>query len=59
MLKAVSQSCRRTFSTRMSAVGAREEDIIALTGHTDFDVDTKHYIKQEADTLYKAVNTMA
>lgn len=53
------QSCRRTFSTRMSAAGAREEDIIALMGHTDFDVDIKHYIKQEVDTLYKAIKKMA
>ena len=53
------QSCRRTFSTRMSAAGAREEDIIALMGHTDFNVDIKHYIKQEVDTLYKAIKQMA
>lgn len=51
-------SCRRTFSTNMSAAGARQEDIIALMGHTSFDVDIKHYINQEADTLYKAVNLM-
>lgn len=53
------QSCRRTFSTRMSAAGVREEDIIALMGHTDFDADIKHYIKQEVDTLYKAIKKMA
>lgn len=52
-------SCRRTFSTRMSAAGAREEDIIALMGHTNFDVDKKHYIQQEADTLYNAIKKMA
>ncbi len=52
-------SCRRTFSTRMSAAGARPEDIIALMGHTSFDTDVKHYINQEADTLYKAVKLMA
>lgn len=52
-------SCRRTFSTRMSAAGARQEDIIALMGHTSFDVDIEHYINQETDTLYKAIIKMA
>lgn len=52
-------SCRRTFSTRMSAAGARQEDIIALMGHTNFDVDINHYINQETDTLYKAILKMA
>ncbi|MCD8025774.1 MAG: site-specific integrase [Clostridiales bacterium] len=52
-------SCRRTFSTRMSAAGARQEDIIALMGHTDFDVDVEHYILQEVKTLYGAVKKMA
>lgn len=52
-------SCRRTFSTRMSAAGARQEDIIALMGHTSFDVDFNHYINQETDTLYQAILKMA
>lgn len=52
-------SCRRTFSTRMSAAGAREEDIIALMGHTDYKVDIDHYIIQEVDTLYKAIKLLA
>ncbi len=52
-------SCRRTFSTRMSAAGAREEDIIALMGHTDYLVDVNHYIKQEIDILYNAIKKMA
>ncbi len=52
-------SCRRTFSTRMSAAGARQEDIIALMGHTDFSVDINHYINQEAKTLYNAILKMA
>lgn len=52
-------SCRRTFSTRMSAAGARQEDIIALMGHTDFDVDIDHYINQETKTLYNAIMKMA
>lgn len=50
---------RRTFSTRLSASGVRPEDIIALMGHTNFDVDIKHYINQEADTLIKAVEKLA
>ena len=52
-------SCRRTFSTRMSAAGARQEDIIALMGHTDYKVDVEHYILQEIDTLYSAIKKMA
>ena len=52
-------SCRRTFSTRMSAAGAREEDIIALMGHTDYKVDINNYIIQEVDTLYKAIKLLA
>ncbi len=50
---------RRTFSTRLSAAGTSKEDIIALMGHTDFDVDIKHYINQEVDTLIKAVERLA
>lgn len=52
-------SCRRTFSTRMAAAGARPEDIIALMGHTDYEVDIRHYINQEAGTLYNAIKKMA
>lgn len=52
-------SCRRTFSTRMSAAKARPEDITALMGHVDFAVDKKHYINQEIKTLYAAVQLMA
>lgn len=52
-------SCRRTFSTRMSAGGARAEDIAALMGHADFEVDKKHYINQELKTLYEAIQKMA
>lgn len=52
-------SCRRTFSTRMSAADARKEDIVALMGHVDFEVDIKHYINQELKTLYEAVKKLA
>lgn len=50
---------RRTFSTRLSASGARPEDIIALMGHTNFEVDIKHYINQEVETLINVVEKLA
>ena len=50
---------RRTYSTRLSAAGVSQEDIIALMGHTDFDIDIKHYINQEMDTLIKAVERLS
>lgn len=46
---------RRTFSTRASAAGMRQEDIIALMGHTDFSVDIDNYINQTAETLNHAI----
>ena len=52
-------SCRRTFSTRASAAGVREEDITALMGHADYAVDKKNYINQELKTLYAAVKKIA
>ena len=51
-------ACRRTFSTRLSAAGVSQQDIIALMGHTDFAVDIEHYINQSADTLVRAVEKM-
>lgn len=53
------RSCRRTFSTRMSAAGAKGENIAKLMGHTSYDVDVKYYIKQELKTLYEDVTKMA
>ena len=50
---------RRTYSTRLSASGVSKQDIIALMGHTNFDVDMDHYINQEATTLIKAVEKLA
>ena len=38
---------------------SREEDIIALMGHTDYKVDIDHYIIQEVDTLYNAIKLLA
>lgn len=52
-------ACRRTFATRLSASGASPADIIALMGHSDFDVDLDHYINQETTTLIDALNKMA
>lgn len=46
---------RRTFSTKMSAAGVRQEDMIALMGHADFSVDIDYYIKQSAETLDAAM----
>lgn len=51
-------SCRRTFSTRLSASGASETDLIALMGHTSIEVDRKHYINQEVKTLYNSLTKM-
>ena len=53
------RSCRRTFSTRMSAAGAKGENIAKLMGHTSYEVDVKYYIKQELKTLYEDVTKMA
>ena len=39
----------------LSAAGVREEDIVALMGHTDFSVDINHYISQSAKTLLEAI----
>ena len=48
-------SCRRTFSTRLSAAGVNDADLIALMGHTDIEIDYDHYINQEVETLYNAI----
>ena len=48
-------SCRRTFSTRLSAAGVNDADLIALMGHTDIEMDYDHYINQEIKTLYDAI----
>lgn len=51
-------SCRRTFSTRMSAAGVSDADLTALMGHTNICVDINYYINQEVQTLYNAVSKM-
>lgn len=50
---------RRTFSSRMSAAGVSPEDIIALMGHTNFNVDMESYIIQETPTLYNAIKKLS
>lgn len=50
---------RRTFATNLSAAGVQKQDIIALMGHTNFDVDLKHYINQQAKTLKNAVERLS
>ena len=51
-------ACRRTYSTRLSAAGVGDANIIRLMGHTSIDVDIQHYINQEADTLINAVERL-
>ena len=57
--KATPHITRRTFSTRMSAAGIREEDMIALMGHADFSVDIDNYIIQSAETLKKSIEKLS
>ena len=51
-------SCRRTFSTRLSAAGVNDADLIALMGHTDIEIDYDYYINQEIKTLYNSILKM-
>jgi len=46
---------RRTFGTRLSAAGARAEDIQALIGHENYDMTVSAYIKQDIETLRTAL----
>jgi integrase len=46
---------RRTFATRMSSAGVREEDFIAMMGHTEYSVDIESYIYQSAEKLSKSI----
>lgn len=49
-------SARHTYGTRLSAAGARPEDIQKLMGHTDFSVTANTYINQDIEPLRQAVN---
>jgi Site-specific recombinase XerD len=46
---------RRTFATLMSAANVREEDFIAMMGHTEYSVDIESYIFQSAEKLSKSI----
>ena len=44
-----------TFGTRMSAAGARPEDIQRIIGHTDYTMTANTYINQEIDSFSTAI----
>jgi integrase len=46
---------RRTLATLMSGANIREEDFIAMMGHTDYSVDIENYIFQSAEKLQKSI----
>lgn len=50
---------RHTFATRLSAAGARPEDIQALAGHEDYEITANTYIHQNVETLRKAIEMLA
>lgn len=50
---------RHTFATRLSAAGARTEDIQALAGHEDYEITANTYIHQDIATLRAAIEKMA
>lgn len=48
-----------TFATRLSAAGARAEDIQALAGHEDYEMTANKYIHQDIATLQRAIEKMS
>nr|DAL99252.1 MAG TPA: Integrase [Caudoviricetes sp.] len=50
---------RHTFATRLSAAGARTEDIQALAGHEDYEVTANTYIHQDIKTLRAAIEKLS
>lgn len=50
---------RRTFSTRLAAAGVREDEIIKMMGHTDYNIDIDAYINPEQKTLYEAIKKLS
>lgn len=48
-------SARHTCGTRLSAAGARPEDIQAILGHADYSVTANTYINQDVSTLRRAM----
>ena len=49
---------RRTFATMLSKAGVREEDFIAMMGHSDYNVDIESYIYQSAEKLHPAIKML-
>ncbi|QEY33838.1 tyrosine-type recombinase/integrase [Caproiciproducens galactitolivorans] len=56
--KLTPHATRRTFATMMSAANVREEDFIAIMGHTDYSVDIDSYISQSAEKLSKSIEKL-
>lgn len=52
-------SARHTFGTRMSAAGARPEDIQRIMGHADYSMTANTYIDQDQSALKTAISKMA
>lgn len=52
-------SARHTFGTRMSAAGARPEDIQRIMGHADYSMTANVYINQDDASLKDAISKMA
>ncbi len=52
-------SARHTFGTRMSAAGARPEDIQKIMGHADYSMTANTYIDQDDAALKAAIERLA
>lgn len=52
-------SARHTFGTKLSAAGARPEDIQRILGHADYSMTANTYITQDLNTLKSAVELLA
>lgn len=53
--KLTPHATRRTFATLMSMANVREEDFIAMMGHSEYSVDIESYIFQSAEKLQKSI----
>lgn len=51
-------SARHTLGTRMSAAGARPEDIQRIMGHSDYSMTANTYISQDDSTLKSAIELL-
>lgn len=50
---------RRTFATMLSKANVREEDFIAMMGHTDYSVSVESYIYQTAEKLKPVIEKIS